>query len=72
LPKRSFKKFKKAIIAIIWGELEESSDIQDITWKKLMEQKVLPETLEMSFDEFSSLQPENFVALLNTNKAKRN
>jgi hypothetical protein len=26
----------------------------------------------MNFDEFSSLTPENFVALLNTNKAKWN
>jgi hypothetical protein len=37
-----------------------------------MRQEILPENLQMTFNEFSSLQPENFVALLKTNKAKWN
>ncbi|MFA7298364.1 MAG: hypothetical protein WC010_01840 [Candidatus Absconditabacterales bacterium] len=72
LSKKLFNKFKKAITAIVGGEIDEKTNIQDVTWQNLMIKKILPENLDMNFDEFSSLKPENFIALFNTNKAKRN
>lgn len=72
LPKKSFKKFRKAIVALVWSEPDENANIDGITWQNLMQKNISAEKLDMNFEEFSSLQPENFVALFNHNKAKRN
>jgi hypothetical protein len=68
LSKKTTSHLEKAITNILWWDIGITKDISSLTPQNMVSQWILPENLHMTFQEFYSLQPQDFIALFNNNK----